>query len=115
MINWKVRFRHKTFWTSLLPLLILTVQNLARVFGFEIDLGDKTNEIMAAVTPMLSALTLLGIVVDPTTKGIGDSERALSYDKPYERDVNHDGLVNEADIDELLRRLDALDTKVPRV
>lgn len=82
MVNWKVRFRNKTFWTSIIPLVILTVQNMAHVFGVEVDLGDKSSEIMAAVTPLLSALALMGVVVDPTTDGIGDSARALTYDKP---------------------------------
>jgi phi LC3 family holin len=31
-------------------------------------------------------LTILGIVNDPTTEGIGDSDRALLYDEPYPRD-----------------------------
>ena len=82
MVNWKVRFRNSTFWTALIPLLILTIQNMARVFGFEIDLGEKSSEIMAAVTPLLSALVLMGIVVDPTTEGVGDSARALTYTEP---------------------------------
>ena len=32
---------------------------------------------------VFALLALLGIVVDPTTEGIGDSERALGYDEPY--------------------------------
>ena len=37
---------------------------------------------MAAVTPLLSALVLMGVVVDPTTEGVGDSARALTYTEP---------------------------------
>lgn len=82
MINWKVRLRNSTFWTALIPLVLLTIQNMGRVFGMEIDLGDKTSEVMAAVTPLLSALVLMGVVTDPTTEGVGDSARALTYDEP---------------------------------
>lgn len=82
MINWRVRWRNAKFWQSLIPLLLLTAQNMARVFGIEIDLGEKTDEIMAAVIPLLSALVLMGVVVDPTTEGMGDSARALTYTEP---------------------------------
>jgi phi LC3 family holin len=63
-------------------MLLLTAQNMGEIFGFELNLGEKTNEIMAAVTPLLSALVLMGVVVDPTTEGVGDSARALTYDEP---------------------------------
>lgn len=82
MINWKVRFRNRAFWTSIIPLVLLTVQNMANVFGVRLDLGEKTSEIMAAVTPLLSALVLMGVVTDPTTEGVGDSARALTYAEP---------------------------------
>ena len=36
------------------------------------------------VTALVSALTTIGVLVDPTTKGIGDSERALGYTEPNE-------------------------------
>lgn len=107
MINWKVRIRNRTFWLTLIPLVMLTIQSMCRVFGVDIDLGAKTDELVAAVTPMLSLLAFLGIIVDPTTQGIGDSRQAMTYEepKPVDRDVNNDGVVNEADIDELLRRI----------
>ena len=34
------------------------------------------------VTALISALTTVGVLVDPTTKGVGDSERAMGYDAP---------------------------------
>jgi phi LC3 family holin len=35
------------------------------------------------VNAVFAVLVILGIVVDPTTDGVGDSERALSYETPY--------------------------------
>jgi phi LC3 family holin len=89
---------------------MLTIQSMCRVFGIEVDLGAKTDEIIAAATPLLSLLAFLGIIVDPTTEGIGDSSQAMTYEepKPVNRDVNMDGVVNEADIDELLEKIDAM-------
>lgn len=114
-INWKIRFLNPSWWTSFVPALVICMQAIASCFDLKLDLGDKTDTILAAVNSVFIVLTLLGVTSDFTTAGYGDSDRALQYDKPYERDVNHDGLVNEADIDELFRRLDALDVKVPKV
>ena len=82
MINWKVRFRNPHFWMSIIPLTLMTAQNLAAVFDIRIDLGDKSDEIMAALTPMMTMLIGMGIVADPTTEGMGDSARALTYSEP---------------------------------
>lgn len=82
MINWKVRFGNKQFWISLIPAVLLLVQVAARTFGFTLDLGELGNNLLAVVNALFAVLVILGIVVDPTTKGIVDSERALEYRKP---------------------------------
>ena len=84
MINWKVRLKNKTFWLALIPALLLLVQVVCSVFGMEIDLGDLGDKLLAVVNAIFSVLALLGIVNDPTTKGISDSEQALTYEKPKE-------------------------------
>ncbi|MEK3811032.1 phage holin [Bacillus subtilis] len=42
-------------------------------------IGDDLTEIFNA---LLTFLTAMGIIVDPTTQGISDSEQAMDYDKP---------------------------------
>ena len=37
-----------------------------------------------------SCLGLIGVLVDPTTAGIGDSERAMSYVEPWVDDREND-------------------------
>ena len=80
MINWKVRLKNKTFLVIFVPLLISFVYQLLAVLGITPSIAKETVEelILAAV----NLLALLGIVVDPTTSGIGDSERALNYTEP---------------------------------
>lgn len=82
MINWKVRVKNKTFWIALIPALILVVQAVAALFGFQIDLGDISGKLLTVVDSVFAVLTILGIVVDPTTKGIQDSEKAMTYTEP---------------------------------
>ena len=83
MINWKIRLMNKQFWLSLIPALALTAQAVAAVFGWEIDLTTAVGKLLTVVNTVFALLVVLGIVVDPTTEGVGDSERALGYEKPY--------------------------------
>ena len=83
-INWKVRLRNKTFWLSLIPAALLLVQVVAAVFGYTLDLGDFGNKLLAVVNALFAVLSVLGVVTDPTTKGVSDSEQALSYEEPKE-------------------------------
>lgn len=81
-INWTVRFRNKSFWLSLIPAVLLLVQVVAAVFGYTLDLGTLGNKLLAVVNALFSVLTILGVVTDPTTKGVSDSAQALTYEKP---------------------------------
>lgn len=83
-INWKVRLRNKTFWLSLIPAVLLLVQVVAAVFGYTLDLGDLGNKLLAVVNALFAVLSILGVVTDPTTKGVSDSTQAMNYDVPKE-------------------------------
>ena len=83
MINWKIRLMNKQFWLSMIPALALTAQAVAAVFGWEIDLTTAVGRLLTVVNTVFALLVVLGIVVDPTTEGVGDSERALSYTEPW--------------------------------
>lgn len=82
MINWKVRIKNKSFWLALIPAVILLIQAVADVFGITLDLGDIGDQLIAVVNAVFVLLAILGIVTDPTTDGVSDSEQALTYDKP---------------------------------
>jgi phi LC3 family holin len=81
-INWKVRFKNKAFWLTLIPTLILLIQAVASVFGFDIEFGDLNNKLIYVVELVFVLLAILGIVTDPTTTGVSDSEQALTYTTP---------------------------------
>ena len=87
MINWKVRIKNKNFWITLIPAVLLLVQVIAAVFGYTLDLGELGNRLLAVVNALFAVLTILGIVTDPTTAGIGDSKHALTYETPKKEDV----------------------------
>lgn len=82
MINWKVRLKNKSFWLALIPAVLLLIQAVAALFGFELNLDFLGERLLAVVNAVFVVLTILGVVVDPTTQGVGDSERAMGYDEP---------------------------------
>ena len=83
MINWKVRIKNKAFWLAVIPAIALVAQAVAAVFGYDIDLSTIVGKIQAVVNAVFALLVILGVVVDPTTEGIGDSQRALGYEEPW--------------------------------
>ncbi|AHN23260.1 phage holin [Lysinibacillus varians] len=79
-INWKVRLQHKQFWVSLIALLLVLANQIAGIFN--VDITIYNSQITSISETVLSILGLLGIIIDPTTSGVSDSERAMNYDKP---------------------------------
>ncbi len=83
MINWTIRIKNKQFWLALIPAVLLLAQVVAAVFGYTLDLGELGNRLLDVVNALFAVLVILGVVTDPTTDGVGDSERAMGYDRPY--------------------------------
>lgn len=81
-INWTVRIANKQFWISLIPAGLLLAQVVAKTFGYNLDLGELGNNLLAVVNALFAVLVILGIVVDPTTSGLSDSGKALDYQVP---------------------------------
>ena len=84
MVNWTVRFKNKTFWLSFVPAVLLLIQVAAALFGYTLDLGALGDKLLDVVNALFAVLALLGVVTDPTTKGLGDSVQAMGYDRPRE-------------------------------
>lgn len=82
MINWKVRIKNKNFWITLIPAVLLLTQAIAAIFGYSIKIGDLNDKLLAVVNASFTVLSILGIIIDPTTAGIEDSKQALSYNTP---------------------------------
>ena len=81
-INFLARAKNKLFWMALIPALLLLVQMVAAIFGFNFDLSELQDRVVAAVDALFAVLVILGVVVDPTTEGLGDSTQAMTYTEP---------------------------------
>ena len=73
MINWKLRFQNKATLLAIASTVILLVQQLG------LKLPDNIADV---VNTFLTLLVLLGVINDPTTEGISDSPKALTYTEP---------------------------------
>lgn len=85
MINWEIRIKNKNFWIAMIPAILLLIQQIAGIFGISIDLGDLGDKLLAVINTIFVILALVGVVSDPTTTGISDSEQALNYTEPKGR------------------------------
>ena len=82
MINWLIRLKNRSFWLSFVPAALLLIQAAASLLGFELELDGLGERLLDLVNALFAVLALLGVVADPTTEGLGDSERALGYSEP---------------------------------
>ena len=80
-INWKVRFRNKVFLGSFISLIISFVYSMLALFDVFPELSK--NYLLDVVNQILTFLGLIGVIVDPTTQGLYDSNRAMSYEEPW--------------------------------
>ena len=85
-MNWKVRFRNKTWLTMFISLIIGFVFNILKLFDIVPVVTENT--LVTIVAQVLEFLGLIGVLVDPTTAGIGDSNRAMTYTEPWDDNAN---------------------------
>lgn len=87
-INWKVRFKNKVFLTSFISLIVGFVYSVLALF--EIYPTITKNTLLGIIDQILIFLGLIGVIVDPTTAGIEDSDRAMGYEEPWKDPVEEE-------------------------
>lgn len=81
-INWKVRFKNKIWLGSFLSLIVSFVYSMLGLF--DVFPAVTRNNVVEILNQILTFLGLIGVLVDPTTAGLGDSERAMGYEEPWD-------------------------------
>ena len=81
-INWRVRVKNKVFWMAFIPAVLVLIKAVGNLFGFSIELVDIESNLIEVVESVFLVLAIVGVVADPTTSGVGDSENALTYTAP---------------------------------
>ena len=83
-VNWKVRFKNKTWLSMFLSLIVGFVFNILKMF--DIVPAVTENLVTNIIGQVLTFLGLIGVIVDPTTAGLNDSNRAMNYEEPWRDD-----------------------------
>ena len=81
-INWTVRLKNKAFWVAIIPAMLMLIQVVASLLGFTLDLGALGDKLLAAIEAVFLVLGIIGIVNDPTTATLADSDQAMTYTEP---------------------------------
>lgn len=81
-LNWKVRLKNKAFWLAVIPAVCLLAQQVLALAGVQWQFQPLAERLTAVVNAAFAVLAILGVVADPTTPGLSDSERAMGYREP---------------------------------
>lgn len=81
-INWKLRIKNKVTLTAIVLGVIGIVYKVLAMLGIVPPISE--NDVVEVVMLVIELLVLLGVVVDPTTAGVSDSQQAMNYEKPRE-------------------------------
>ena len=82
-INWRLRLKNKATLSTLLLAAVAFAYQALGCLGVVSPLSQDMA--VNLVTMLVNVLLALGIVVDPTTDGLGDSDEALSRTAPKGR------------------------------
>ena len=81
-LNWKVRFKNKVWLGSFLSLIVGFVYSMLALFDVFPEVTQSL--VLQLLNQVLTFLGLIGVIVDPTTAGVGDSDRAMGYREPWD-------------------------------
>lgn len=76
-INLKARLKNKTFVISAITLIVAFVYQILALFKVVPSISE--DQIVNICTMAVNLLAFMGVLVDPTTEGINDSKRAMTY------------------------------------
>ncbi len=81
-INWKVRLQSGSWWMGIISAIVVAVFAILKIC--KVNVPVTADEIMNVAMLVLMIPAAIGITTDPTTKGVSDSQQALTYDTPKE-------------------------------
>lgn len=90
-INWRIRFKNGKWVAMFLGAVVTTGYMICETLGIKVSIPqtDVTKIIMA----ILGLLSMLGVITDPTTKGVSDSDLAMTYGRDNTK--LHEDLITE--------------------
>ena len=71
----------RVFLTSFMGLIVSFVYSMLALF--EVFPPVAQSAVLQIINNVLTFLGLVGVLVDPTTEGLYDSDRAMTYQEPW--------------------------------
>lgn len=88
-INFKVRAKNFYFWVGLGGVILSAMGVNASMFTSWNIVWDAIVNLISNPFMLVSVImAVIGVLVDPTTKGVSDSSQAMSYDTPKVEETN---------------------------
>lgn len=84
-MNWKVRFKNKLWLSSFISAILAIVYTILDVLGIFPEMSEA--HFSRLIEAVLLLLSLMGVIIDPTTSGLGDSNRACTYTQPWDDNI----------------------------
>ena len=86
-INWKIRFKNPYFWLQLIIAILMPILAYMGLTIEDLTTWKKLGDIFlkAILNPYVLGLVVVSVfnaIQDPTTKGLSDSENAMTYTEP---------------------------------
>ena len=93
MINWKVRMQSPSWWLGMAGIVASPVLAYLGLAYSDLTTWSSVGNVFVQFvgnpyligTVIVAVLGAIGVTADPTTKGLGDSARAMTYTKPSEK------------------------------
>lgn len=79
-LNLKLRLKNRVTLLAIVGTVLMIVYTLLGMIGITPSVTESQASDLAAM--VVELLVLLGVVVDPTTAGVSDSQRAMTYAEP---------------------------------
>lgn len=74
-INWALRLKNRAWLAALLATVTSFVFDLLALFGVTPPVGEEN--VLSAISALLTVLAALGVVIDPTTPGVRDTDEVM--------------------------------------
>lgn len=86
-INWKVRFKNPVFWANLAVSIILPILAYMGLSWEDMTTWSALGNVLlqAIQSPVIIVSVIVSVwnlINDPTTEGLSDSKKALTYTEP---------------------------------
>ncbi|WP_419744350.1 phage holin [Staphylococcus sp. LKG3-1] len=85
-MNFILRLKNKATLTAIVGAILLFIKQITEAFG--VDLSEQIEQVSGLIGAIITFLVGIGVVTDPTTKGVKDSGITKTYTKPRDENID---------------------------